>query len=1025
MRCIAGRYELRSLLGRGGHGEVWEAEDTLTRTLVAVKLLGEGPDIEAARVRREVSALRLLRIPGVVQLLDEGVDGGRPFLVMERAHGGPFPGGDGGQGGEKRPWERISAVTMALLDTLSRVHATGVVHRDLKPGNVLVDEHGRPTILDFGLSFGASLGEGLTGDGRILGTPHYLAPEQIVGDAVTPATDIYAIGVMLYGVLAGRLPHETGDFQTLMRMRLTETPVPLRDLAPEVPLSVARVIDALLAREPEDRPGSADEVLARLREEPLPSRASRGPYLGDDSALVQVLGAARRGRSIDIAGLPGTGRTRCLQEVAGALAGEGVDVLWTVPGKRPFSSLEPLIAHLSEQATPSLAEVQARVDQALAELLGGGTVIAADDWSRLDRWSVGAVERARDRGAVIRVVEPGPGDPPVEREDRVLLQCLREEDLRRLFAGPDRIFHLREDAARELFLRTGGLASLVFSELGAWERAGLSQRVGSEDSVWSVGRDAIEKLSAGRMALPPRPAAPGEWGRGLNVPRHLEDLVGWIELSWPHTRVEDLSRILEQPSWRLEAETEELLQLGAITRLPDGRMVLSGAKGAASRWRAQRRKSAHRAIAKAISKGGEGRLFHLIAGQSERDAGDPAEVVNETLALAEPMVEEGRLGCASALLADGLLAARRGSTGRTGDWGEGQLLGLWTRLALSEGTPRALDRVLYELCRVSNPTEDVRGLTQLVRAALAMRTAAGDRALSLVDEIGAFARPELERWRQQVRVQSARLCSIEREAAVIDEVERWARAASDTDAEASTADWIGRLRYRQGLFDEAAEHHARAVAGQAWMTERIGALLNRASALLEAFRFDEAALAAEQARVLAAQCRHAYCEARAEWLRRSATYRRGDSMVVDRELLELVAKTGVLDLEALVCLSEAAIAWQGSDWGGAAALSRRAQEIWTGTGKRWGALFARSLALGATGTTAAEALELAEEAIRCPVPGAGIQMLGFLARACPEVACPLEPAMISLRSAIPERIWPFRMDVLSAEESLALVRAAS
>ena len=275
-----------------------------------------------------------------------------------------------------------------------------------------------------------------------------------------------------------------------------------------------------------------------------------------------------------------------------------------------------------------------------------------------------------------------------------------------------------------------------------------------------------------------------------------------------------------------------------------------------------------------------------------------------------------------------------------------------------------------------------------------------------------------------MRVQSARLCSIEREAAVLVEVERWARETGDEQAQASFADWLGRLRYRQGRFDEAAALHARAAAGERWTTERIGALLNGASALLEALRVHEAAQVAAEARELAARCRHFYYEVRAEWLVRAASYRRGDCLAPDEELVELAARTGVSDLEALVCLNEAAVAWRGGHGELAAALARRTQHIWTGTGKAWGALFARALSMGVSGTTPGEALALAEEARRCPVPGAGVQMLGLLGRACPEVASGLVPAIVLLRASIPERSWPVRMDVLSVDEALEMAGGA-
>src|SRR5579883_739740 len=134
-RRIAGRYVLERLLGRGGQAEVWSAADRITGSRVAVKLLGEGAS--PARARREIATLRLLRLPGVVRLLDEGVDDERGFVVMELVLGAPFPGV-----ATPCTWAELGPPTLRLLETLARVHACGVVHRDLKPANVLVTADG-------------------------------------------------------------------------------------------------------------------------------------------------------------------------------------------------------------------------------------------------------------------------------------------------------------------------------------------------------------------------------------------------------------------------------------------------------------------------------------------------------------------------------------------------------------------------------------------------------------------------------------------------------------------------------------------------------------------------------------------------------------------------------------------------------------------------------------------------------------------------------------------------------------------
>jgi Protein kinase domain len=280
---VADRYQLRARLGQGGHGEVWEADDPLSGEVVAVKLLHGGFGAEPHRVRREVAVLRLLHLPGVVRLLDEGVHDGCPFLVMERVHGAPFPGGD------RAPpcaWEAIAEATVAVLETLARIHAAGVIHRDLKPENILVDAEGRTTLLDFGLSIGDLLGEDSSEQGRIVGTPAYLAPEQIRGDPVTPRADLYALGVLLYEALSGELPHPCSSLHELIAARLNDPPAPLGALAPLVPPAVAALVERLLSVEVEDRPASAAEVLGVLRGQPLERLAFAAlPAVADEETL--------------------------------------------------------------------------------------------------------------------------------------------------------------------------------------------------------------------------------------------------------------------------------------------------------------------------------------------------------------------------------------------------------------------------------------------------------------------------------------------------------------------------------------------------------------------------------------------------------------------------------------------------------------------------------------------------------------------------------------------------------------------
>lgn len=212
---LFGRYRVLELIGSGGMGEVWRAEraDGEYSQDVALKLLKRGMDTEAVlrRFRQERSILARLAHPAIVRLLDGGMTAdGRPYFVMERVDGLPATRHAAQHGLDLRARVRLVA---AVADAIGVAHAQLIVHRDIKPANVLVDAQGQPHLLDFGIAkVLEDTGEDtLTGTGTRLLSPAYAAPEQILGQPVGTATDIYAMGVLLFELLTGRLPHKRGS----------------------------------------------------------------------------------------------------------------------------------------------------------------------------------------------------------------------------------------------------------------------------------------------------------------------------------------------------------------------------------------------------------------------------------------------------------------------------------------------------------------------------------------------------------------------------------------------------------------------------------------------------------------------------------------------------------------------------------------------------------------------------------------------------------------------------------------------
>jgi Tol biopolymer transport system component len=264
---LAGRYRLTTRLGRGGMGEVWAADDTQLRRRVAVKILpadaGSSP-VLIDRLRREAENAGQLQHPGITVVHDLGEHDGHPFFVMELLNGTDYatilarsPGG--------LPVGRVLETGAAVAEALSYAHRRGVVHRDVKPANLMELAEGGVKICDFGISRSADAVGDLTGAGGMLGTPAYMAPEQYEGRAADARTDLYAFGCTLYAMLTGDAPFDGETMPALMRQHLTVEPVPPSQKKGGIPPDLDRLVLGLLAKNPADRPSSAEDVAKWLR----------------------------------------------------------------------------------------------------------------------------------------------------------------------------------------------------------------------------------------------------------------------------------------------------------------------------------------------------------------------------------------------------------------------------------------------------------------------------------------------------------------------------------------------------------------------------------------------------------------------------------------------------------------------------------------------------------------------------------------------------------------------------------------
>ncbi len=275
------RYHLDRLIAVGGMGEVWSATDTLLDRVVAIKVLKReyaGDTVFRARFAAEARHAGGLQHPHVAAVLDYGemVDehgSPQPFLVMELVDGRPLSALLDGT-----PMEpELAADLMAqAAEGIEAAHAVGIVHRDVKPGNLLVSESGQVKVTDFGIARAADAVP-LTVSGHLVGTPHYLSPEQALGTTATRASDVYSLGIVLFECLAGRKPFVGDSPVATALMQMHEELPPLGDGVPDRLVRVARIATA---KRPEERYQTAGAFAAALRDDRPPAgRRGRTPFV--------------------------------------------------------------------------------------------------------------------------------------------------------------------------------------------------------------------------------------------------------------------------------------------------------------------------------------------------------------------------------------------------------------------------------------------------------------------------------------------------------------------------------------------------------------------------------------------------------------------------------------------------------------------------------------------------------------------------------------------------------------------------
>jgi serine/threonine protein kinase len=420
---LAGRYRLMAPLGQGGAGEVWRAEDLELMRPVAVKVLRRlngDPTDTADRFRTEARAAARLSHPNVVTTYDVGMAAGQVFLVMELVagrdlaqllHSGGLP-----------PVQQVADIARQAARALDAAHANGIVHRDVKPGNLLLAPDGTLKITDFGIAQMAGAAQEVGAAGPVLlGTAAYVSPEQVRGEPAAPASDWYSLGCVLYELVAGVPPFTADDVEGVLRQHIQAVPAPIQLRNPQVGPGLGGLVMRLLAKNPAERPASVAEI------ERLLDGAAVAPQPDNHTRVLPVLdelAAKAEPEPLQRAGVPASYRRAGIAAVAvlvlvvaavllrssmsnqDAAAGPGLAPASTAaakPSAHATTSRPSTTPKLTPTRTPSKPETTQPIDRVtalktLAQLLRNGS----------DRkGSKAAREAARDLDQAVQALADG------------------------------------------------------------------------------------------------------------------------------------------------------------------------------------------------------------------------------------------------------------------------------------------------------------------------------------------------------------------------------------------------------------------------------------------------------------------------------------------------------------------------------------------------------------------------------------------------------------------------------------------
>jgi serine/threonine protein kinase len=580
-----GRYRLLEKAGVGGMSEVWKAEDeTLKRTVAVKVILGPVAADSSFRERflREARLVAGLEHPHVLPVFDYGsatIDGAElSYLVMPLVAGGSLKGHVTG------PVPPALAVTWlsAIASALDHAHAKGILHRDVKPGNVLMDSQGRLLLADFGLARSAEISSGLTATGAVLGTPLYMAPEQATGSVLDGRADQYALAVIAFELLAGRVPFSAESPLAVLHQHVSAPPPPLSSVLPGTSPAVDAVLARGLAKKPSDRFGSCGAFVAALGAAlAVPGAAATASETAHgESQLATVVSAPPLGPEAlaapaSVRDTPPSSSRRVMLILAALLllsAGGGI-ILFLRPTLSKVKEPEPTAAALTTGASATASSgISSTGKESGADATGAG--VPRESASRAAPDSLPFEEKRPRQTTGSAPKANAPAHPPVQKQSALppLLSGAAHSGDTQLGPAWDALDNARQPGgrlARENFVDAMGTARAVLARrptaearfLDAFSRAGVAFADGRSAEAWQLLTRALD--GAGPAAnsralrfvedevrtLGPNPGPDANWVMGLafaDVRGDLADELAKAEERAPRSsRVRDARALAE------------------------------------------------------------------------------------------------------------------------------------------------------------------------------------------------------------------------------------------------------------------------------------------------------------------------------------------------------------------------------------------------------------------------------------------------------------------------------------------------